>query len=406
MKENYLSMKIIRLVVFNEDYWSKGLIYSQNIQPLIELAKKYSFKIEIISFTPALIYFKNRTKINLFSKEMKTHNIIVRNFLTCYYPTRLLITRWYLVPFLFLNTFIYILLLRLGDVNKNVIYNLRSYESALAFYLSYSNYNKIVFDTRTDWIEESINANYFSSQSYSAKFWLWAEKKMISHFKHTLFISDQFKQNVLSRHNIEENSEIFKIIYNPIDYSHFKKERINHSEKVFLYTGSFGQWNKLDIYLDFFSQYCSLNDNAKFVVCTSTSKNKVEKVLSLPQYSSIKEKVAVYYNVSHDELPYIYNKCDYGLQLMTKQDSRVGVKVVEYIASGLIPIVSSNVQGAAYLVEKYKLGIVVSDKDSIKSIFDKIELCFPIDTKSSNYKAFQELTDLNNVSDKLYDIYK
>lgn len=32
-------MKIIRLVVFNEPYWDKGLIYSQNILPLLQLVK-------------------------------------------------------------------------------------------------------------------------------------------------------------------------------------------------------------------------------------------------------------------------------------------------------------------------------------------------------------------------------
>ena len=57
-------MKIIRLVVFNEPYWDKGLIYSQNILPLLQLVKTKEYTLDVISFTSLPFLLKSKKRIH------------------------------------------------------------------------------------------------------------------------------------------------------------------------------------------------------------------------------------------------------------------------------------------------------------------------------------------------------
>lgn len=169
-------MRTIRLTIFNEDYWSKGLIYTQNVLTLKILSNSNSCKLEIISFTSLFMYLRNYSQIRQFKAEMESSGIKVRNFITLYYPTRLLIARWYVLPFLFLNTMAYILYLSIKDNNKDVVYNLRSYQVALAFCFFYTQKDKLIFDPRTDWIEENINSGNFRSAGFNVFLWNKFEK--------------------------------------------------------------------------------------------------------------------------------------------------------------------------------------------------------------------------------------
>lgn len=397
-------MRTIKLAIFNEDYWSKGLVYSQNILPLIILSKTTGCNVEVISFTSFFVFLRNRNTINDFKDEMKEQGIKVKNYYTLYYPTRFLISRWFMIPFLLLNTFIYIWYLRITDMRKNVVYNLRSYQIAKCFHSFYGNYDRLIFDTRTDYIEECINSGYFKKNGLSERLWKRYEKEMLSDFNKTLFISETFKNNVLKRHNLIDNKK-YLLLYNTIDYSRFNVKRNKHNDTVFLYTGSLGQWNRLETYLDFFAHYHELNNNSRLIICTSTSAKRVNPILSLPCYNSIKRKISVYYNIPTKKLPFYYAQCDFGLQLMQKKDSRVGVKVVEYIAAGIVPIVHVNVQGATEVLKKYHLGIIIDDFDTPLSIYNKLLYAPHLDKNSQMYKSFKRLTDLNSINNLLKQLY-
>lgn len=397
-------MKIIRLGVFCEDYWSKGLIYSQNILPLKQLCDRYNHKLEIISFTSFFMYIRNYRKIKQFKKEMKEQNVRVVDLCTYYIPTRYMTSWWFNIPLLYLSSFIYIKYFRLVDGNKDIIYNLRSYEISYLFLKQYGRTNNLIFDPRTDWIEENINSGLFKENSLSVKFWNKVERSIIQRFRKTIFISDIFKNNTIAKHNLTDERKLC-VLYNPIDYNHFSHVSKKHDIKTFLYTGSLGDWNRLENYLDFFKIYYDYNSQSKLLVCTSTSRARVESILNNEKYDEIRNRVEVRYKVSYGNLPQVYSDCDYGLQLMMKKDSRVGVKVIEYIAAGIQPIVHENVQGAAFICEKYNIGIVIRSNDSKQDIINKIESLQMLDTESDNYKSFQNLSDLNCIINQLYDIY-
>lgn len=398
-------MQTIRLVVFNEDYWDNNLIYTQNILPLKKLADSIGGELELYSFTSLPIYLIQRRIIKAFVSKMSGMNVRVVNKCVLFYPTRYMLPHFCLLPFLFLNVFFYMKALCRKDKNKVVINNLRSYTPALAFYKYYERRDNVFFDPRTEWIEECINAGYFKPNGKTVRYWKKKEVEFVRSFRKTILISDVFKDNLVSKCGVE-NANKMVVLYNPIDYSKFDIQKKPHKGKVFLYTGSLGHWNNLATYLDFYKLFKQYDgEDNRLVICTNTSQQKVEEVLNQEEYSLIKDDITVHYNVPGDMLPEYYSECDYGLQLMSLPDSRVGVKYVEYVAAGLIPIVNSNVKGAALLSDKYGFGPVIKINDTNESVIGKVLGAKEIDRLSPSYCEFKTKTDLNTIETNLQSIY-
>lgn len=400
-------MKKIRLVVFNEPYWDKGLIYSQNILPLLQLVKTGKYSLDIISFTSLPFLFKSKTNIQATKNDLKQYGVNVRNFPVLFYPTRFMLLRYFLLPFYFLNVFLYVKLLNHQDEksDKDIFYNIRSYQAALGFLKFYKNKDRIVFDTRTDWIEENINVGNFKPDGATVKFWRNAEKQMLLKFRKTLFISDLFRDAVLKRHSIKLDDNKYCLVYNPINYKHFHSVQNHDQDNNFLYTGSLGHWNNISIYLDFFLKVADKMPSSKLIVCTGSPIHKIEPTFNLPKYDAIRNRVEIHYSVPYSELPSFYARCTYGLQLMSKKDTRVGVKFIEYIAANLIPIVNTNVMGAAALARKYEIGIVLDDEtEEVDSIVYRLEQ-IKQNRNNSKLAEFRKITDLNEFANILKPIY-
>ena len=397
-------MQTIRLVVFNEDYWDNNLIYTQNILPLKSLADSVNGQLELFSFTSLPVYLMQRKRIKGFVEKMAERNVKVVNKLVLFYPTRYLLPFYILLPFFYLNVYFYMKALRKSDKGRNVINNMRSYCPALAFYKYYGRLDNVFFDPRTEWIEENINAGYFKSGSRTVKFWSELEKEFVKNFHKTILISDIFKDNLIKKCGSKYEDKMC-VLYNPIDYKQFAIEKRPHNGKVFLYTGSLGHWNNLVTYLDFFKMFIEQGMECRLIICTNTAQKKIDEIVCREEYAQIKNAVIVHYNVPCDKLPVYYSECDYGLQLMSLPDSRVGVKYVEYIAAGLIPIVNSNVKGAAFLSKKYGFGPVIENQDNKEEIINKVVNALPLDVNSAQYLEFKQQSDLNELGCILKKIY-
>lgn len=400
-------MKKLKLVVFNEPYWDKGLIYSQNILPLLQLVKTGKYSLDVISFTSLPFLLKSKTNIQATKNDLKQYGVNIRNFPVLFYPTRFMLLRYFLLPFYFLNVFLYVKFLNHQDEksNKDIFYSIRSYQAALGFLKFYKNKDRIIFDTRTDWIEENINVGNFKPDGATVKFWRNAEKQMLLKFRKTLFISDLFRDAVLKRHSIKLDDSKYCLVYNPINYKHFCSVQNYDQDNNFLYTGSLGHWNNISIYLDFFLKVADKMPSSKLIVCTGSPIHKVEPTFNLPKYDAIRNRVEIHYSVPYSELPSFYARCTYGLQLMSKKDTRVGVKFIEYIAANLIPIVNTNVMGAAALARKYEIGIVLDDEtEEVDSIVYRLEQ-IKQNRNNSKLAEFRKITDLNEFANILKPIY-
>lgn len=398
----------ICLVIFNEIYWDRGLIYTQNISPLLKLKQQKSdVNIKILSFTSIFLMLRKRKEIKFFNKNLKANKVSLTNFPILFYPSRHFVIRWFLFPFFIFNVLPYFIYLNIRDLkSKNSTkYTIRSYSGALAFLKFYHNKNRLYFDPRTDWIIENKNIGRWKEGGLTDRLWLNWEKKIISKFKKTIFISDVFKSDLIQRHNFKKDDKKLVVLYNPIDYSQFDNI-LNITKKDFLYTGSLGHWNNIRLYLDFFLLIHESFPLSVFKILTGTSSHKLEKDLNDPKYKSIIKKIKIYYNVPINKLAYHYESCAYGLQLMNKKDNRVGVKFIEYIAAGIVPIINENVQGAAYISKKNQIGVVLTnDEINTDEIVRKIKETSMIDKSAINYINFRTETDLNQISNKLKKIY-
>lgn len=400
-------MKKIRLVVFNEPYWDKGLIYSQNILPLLQLVKTGKYSLDVVSFTSFPFLLKCKKEIRATKDELKEYGVNILNFPVMFYPTRFMLLRYFLLPFYFLNVYFYIKHLSSQDAKStdDIFYSIRSYQAALGFLKFYKNKDRVIFDTRTDWIEENVNVGNFNSSSLTVRYWRKKEKQMLLNFRKTLFISDLFRDAVLKRHSLSLDENKYCLVYNPINYKHFQSVQNTDQDNNFLYTGSLGHWNNISIYLDFFMSVAKEMPTSKLIVCTSSPVHKVEPTFNQAKYDGIRSRVEIHYNVPYSELPSYYARCTYGLQLMSKKDTRVGVKFIEYIAANLIPIVNANVMGAAALARKYDIGIVLEDKnENADAIVERLR---QVKQNRNNCKLseFRQMTDLNEFANILKTIY-
>jgi hypothetical protein len=402
------NMKTLCLVIFNEIFWDKGLIYTQNISPLLKLnQRKLDVNIKIISFTSIFLMLVKWKEIKCFRKDLKTKKVTLTNFPILFYPSRHFIIRWFLFPFFVLNVLPYLIYLNIKDLISKIFtqYTIRSYSGALAFLLFYYKKDRLYFDPRTDWIIENKNIGRWKEGGVTDRLWNSWEKKIISRFRKTIFISDVFKSDLIQRHCLNKYDDKLVVLYNPIDYNQFDKI-LNIAKKDFLYTGSLGHWNNIRLYLDFFLLIHEFFPSSVFKILTGTSRNKLQKDIDDPKYKVIKEKININYNVPINKLAHHYESCAYGLQFMDKKDNRVGVKFIEYIAAGIVPIVNENVQGAAYLSKKKDIGIVLHNKGfNTEEIVHKIKETKIIKKSSLNYINFKSLTDLNQITDKLIKIY-
>jgi len=396
-----------RLVIFNENFWDKGLIYTQNILPL-KIAAKNScyYSIEIIAFISFLDFFIFWRKIYAFKKEQKKESIGVRIFPTLYLPSKFFYPKWFVLPFLLFNLFLYIIVLRISDVfvNEKLYYNLRSYQIALAFNLFYGNKHRIIFDSRTDMINEMVAIGIWRRNSISYNLWRYFEKRILTKSYKTIFISYPMKDDILNQCGLDDDENKFWVYNNQADFNRFSASEVKKNN-IFLYTGSLGNWNNLRNYLIFFKKINGFIQDSELYIVTNTKPSKYESILNGTEFDSIRKKITVFKNPSYEKIPIIYSKCSYGLQLMSHKDSRTGVKFVEYVAAGLIPIVNENVRGAANFIKIHSVGFIVDNR------YDNIDTTFCINLlnkKNSNFNIshnIKELLDVNVSYKLLYKIF-
>jgi len=176
-------------------------------------------------------------------------------------------------------------------------------------------------------------------------------------------VSDVYKDEKLSMFNdkveiIPNNVFIASnSTYNNFKYTYRKQKNILN-KIVFCYLGSFNYaWNKIETYIKFFESNLYLLDNIHFYIITQ-NKEEVKDILKTSHVLTGKYTLE---SVKSEDVPKYLSVADIGLQLMAHQDSRIGIKVVEYLAAGLPVIVNQNVRGAASIIEKNKLGIVIGN---------------------------------------------
>lgn len=396
----------LNLIIFNEDYWFNNLIYTQNITPLILMSKQHqNMRVRIISFTSILMFILKYKQINVFKKQMKEHGITIYNLPILFVPSRIFIMRWFLFPYLFLNVFLYMICINIIDILSKTkhVYILRSYVSGLIFTFLYYRKKSLIFDPRTDYILEHVRIQTWKMNSLSCKLWINIEKIILKKCRITLFISTPFLDAILYRHRLKNRPNNFYVIYNPVDFSKYVSSfNLEKRDCNFVYSGSLGNWNKLENYLDIYKLALNFYPESVLYILTNSRQDRVNEVLNRPDYIEIRSHIIVHYNLALKDLAEYYKKAAFGLQIMDSKDSRLGVKVVEYIAAGLIPIVSDTVLGAKEICESYNVGVVISNVFDENTNLQLHSLLHDPNRKTRILK----LSELINIDDYSKNLYK
>jgi glycosyltransferase involved in cell wall biosynthesis len=316
--------KTIRFTISNEEFWGNGLIYTQNLLPLIKLLEnnRELYNIEVHSFLSILDLILYRKQINNFKKEFQSLGIKTIIYPTFFVRSRFFVLRWFVLPLYILSTYPYLLYLMIKDFilsGETVIYHLRSYPIAFLFNYFYKGSGRLIFDPRSDFNHENKKVGFWQENSLTDKMWYAIERKLLTKSSIVIFISEPFRDDLLLRHKIENSNEKHFLFYNPIDFRKFEVafDSVRDINKVrFLYTGSLNNWNNLETYLDFFLKLKKFLPAATFYIVTSTRSNSFQKLLGCEKYSEIVKDVTFFYGLSYSQLPVMYKDCSIGLQLM------------------------------------------------------------------------------------------
>lgn len=355
--------------------WIESLespIIKSQVLEVLKVLKKITPKNNyyFFAFQPLTTIFFHYKKLLEIKKDLKDNNIrliIIPSLITP--RPNWFRAKWYLLPPIFLQTFTILLLLSLLE-NIDVLH-CRSYPimPGAAAVKQINKDLKIVFDPRSPFPEENITARWWTKDSISYKIWKILERKILDKSDVTIAIADTYVKHFSK---ISAKAQ-FMIIPNNIDitqYSFCQNDRnylrskmsIKNNETVFAYVGSLGNhWNNPSIYAKFIICLRKLDIDHRFLFITPNTLilDEVFKKYNIKNHE--------YFIVSADpsEVPKYLSMADIGLNIMDTQDIRMSIKTCEYLAIGLPILVNLNVKGAAEIIEKYHVGMILEDLNNI-----------------------------------------
>lgn len=132
-------------------------------------------------------------------------------------------------------------------------------------------------------------------------------------------------------------------------------------ETLFVYVGKYGSWYLVDETIDFFKAVLETNESAKLLIVTQDAP---EIFLEIFKKKNVGEQSFFITSAAHAEVAEWLAAADVGLALIKPLPSKRGsspVKTSEYLASGLPIISNAGIGDLDALIEREKVGAVLSD---------------------------------------------
>jgi len=299
-------------------------------------------------------------------------------------------------------------LIRIHKIN---IIHCRSYLSGLLATINYficKDIN-IIFDPRGFLPEEGVEQNLWKYKSITYNIWKYIEFNIIKYSKKTIALSTEFAKHIKSM-NSDAN---VSVIYAGVDIDKYNvcfsdKDKLRYEldlkddKKVFIYVGSLGAWNSPEILAILFKAILKFWKNSHLIVLTRYNKFSIEKIFN--KYEVNKN----YYSVrqcSPEDVPKYLSISNYGIipgrmqvidnfALNLTNKTMIGLKVSEYLASGLPLIARKDIPALASIITNNRLGFVFEYDDNNNNII--INDIFSLEDKSYKEMSYRCKTYAKN----------
>ena len=282
--------------------------------------------------------------------------------------------------------------------NNIQIIHTRGYNAGLfaSKLLKNNKHIKHIFDPRSPYLSEIVSTYGVKENDRVYHYWKESEKEIVSTANVTVAISDTFadylKQYTDHITVIPNNSEMEEP---DVVIERAKQQRRNS----FCFVGSLGYgWNNVHEYISFMKKVWEIDPGIKlelYVLKQDIVREELKK-------AGIPEDKYLIKTLQQAEVGRTISGCLAGLQIMPMQDTRLGIKTVDYLAAGVPVICNNNAMGAAKVIANYKVGWNI-DVMSLEEILGEVKQTDEISNRAVQV-AYVEFST-NAVSKKYVELY-
>lgn len=217
----------------------------------------------------------------------------------------------------------------------------------------------VAFDPRSPYLQECLILGVFKKHSQLEYTWKTWEAKLAQGSRYTVATSEPMAE-------MYRRLGSPKAIVIPNNYADCVLPNFCATTKsrsiTLVYSGSLGHWNSVDVYVNFAALVLSKDTDIRFQFLVPVGDHRLLND-RLDRLTDVQRRRISIDNASSHDLYKQISFCTVGVQIMERQDPRLGVKVVEYLASGTPVVVSNSVVGAAHVVSTFDVGLVIDYAD-------------------------------------------
>ena len=274
---------------------------------------------------------------------------------------------------------------------------------------------KVVFDTRSSWVDENVAAGRLTAKSNLHTRWLKFEQYCLRKADYTIGVSDAMA--VVAERGPSQTYETIPIIANRslLGFSESFRDQMRKrfgwdGLQVAVYSGSLGL-NRINqsILTKLLALLACGNDELRFLFLTAEDPNLIQQMVRL---AGIRDDTARCFSVSPEKLGDYLSIADFGIHALPTQpdsETRLGTKVVEYWVNGLPTMVTSSVGAAAKITNEFRVGQVLPI-DALEGFSHRVK----VDTSGLNranfiqsFEAFDvKQFDIQCVAEKYTKVYE
>lgn len=260
------------------------------------------------------------------------------------------------------------------------ILHARNYLSGLtAWALSKLTGIPYVFDPRGLYPEETVNKKRWTPNGPSYRLWKWIEKRLLRDADVTISVSDPMTEHL---RDLAPTARVKTI--NPSVELHDAADdewRISTTgqqlladlgelkasgREILVFSGrvtSAGHAYDLDYILNRYTQIRPFFSEPYLLLL---SRRPVEDTASQFRKHGLQTADCAFVSLTSADVPWVLGHCDYGLLFRMESNisfSEISIKLAEYLAAGLPVIADAHIGGAARIISREKVGVLVDDAD-------------------------------------------